>query len=249
MVVLCLQVTGITRRAIGNIYSQCSQVFTTCLSLFLGYIGWAPAMEKLHGHVYAHLDILSLENQCLTTLPDLKTTEKPCGHVSARLDILSLENQYLATLPDLKIMEKPHGHVSPLPDILSLENRCLATLPDLKTMEKPHGHVSAHPDILSLGNRCLATLPSLKSTMSASPLLQCLQISQLAQADWYSLNTSNHLLSEPPTWRAQCLSEGRGLLTCPKALESMSATERAQETALVIAPGTRLDCSLVCWIL
>ncbi|XP_045678527.1 telomerase protein component 1 isoform X1 [Phyllostomus hastatus] len=189
-------------------------------------------MEKPHGHVSAHLDILSLENRCLATLPDLKTMEKPHEHVSAHLDILSLENRCLATFLDLKTMEKPHGHVSAHPDILSLENQCLATLPDLKTMEKPHGHVSAHPDILSLENRCLATLPTLKSTMSASHLLQHLQISQLAQADQCSLNTNNHLLSEPPTWRAQCLSEGQGLLTCPQALESISATERAQETVL-----------------
>uniref|UniRef100_A0A8C5VSR8 Telomerase associated protein 1 n=1 Tax=Microcebus murinus TaxID=30608 RepID=A0A8C5VSR8_MICMU len=127
--------------------------------------------------------------------------EKLPGHESAYPDILSLENRCLAMLPDLKTTEKPHGHVSAYPNILSLENRCLAMLPDLKTMEKPHGHVSAHPDILSLENRCLATLPTLKSTLSASPLLHRLQTSHALQADLYSLNTSNCLLSEPPTWR------------------------------------------------
>ncbi|XP_054421609.1 telomerase protein component 1 [Pteronotus mesoamericanus] len=159
--------------------------------------------------------------------------EKTHTHVSAHPDILSLENWCLATLPDLKVTEKPHGHVSAHPDILSLENRCLATLPGLKITEKPHGHVSAHPDILSLENRCLVTLPVLKSTVSASSLLQGLQISQRAQADRCSLNTSNHLLSDPLAWRsAQCPSEGRGLLTCPRALTSISATDRTQETAL-----------------
>ncbi|XP_066199241.1 telomerase protein component 1 [Saccopteryx leptura] len=189
-------------------------------------------MEKPHEHVSSHLDILSLENRCLTTLPDLKTMEKPLGHVSSHPDILSLENRCLTTLPDLKTMEKPLGHVSSHPDILSLENRCLITLPDLKTMEKPHGHVSSHPDILSLENKCLATLPVLKSTMCVSPLLQCIQKSQPVQADLCSVNISNHLLSEPPTWRAQCLSEGLSLLTCPRALKSIPATERPQEAAL-----------------
>uniref|UniRef100_A0A671FNJ2 Telomerase protein component 1 n=1 Tax=Rhinolophus ferrumequinum TaxID=59479 RepID=A0A671FNJ2_RHIFE len=189
-------------------------------------------MEKLHGRVSAHLDILSLENRCLAALPDLKIVEKPHEHASAHQDILSLENRCLATLPDLKTMEKPHGHTSAHLDILSLENRCLATLPDLKTMEKPHGHASAHLDILSLENRCLATLPVLKSTVSASPLLPCLQLPHLVQADLCSLNTSNYLFSGPPTWRAQSLSEGLGLLTCPRALKPTFATERAQETAL-----------------
>lgn len=202
----------------GHIYSQSSQGLIICLSLLLGYIIWAPAMEKLHGHVSSHLDILSLENRCLTMLPDLH------------------------------LMEKPHGSVSAHPEILSLKNRCLATLPDLKTMEKQHGHVSAHPDILSLENRCLATLPVLKSTVSASPLLQRLQIPHL-QVDLCSLNTSNHLLSEPPPWRAQCLSEGLSLLTCPRALKSISATERVQEPALVIAQRTPLDSSHVCAML
>ncbi|XP_006163129.1 telomerase protein component 1 [Tupaia chinensis] len=124
-------------------------------------------------------------------------------------------------------MEKLHGHTSAHLDILSLENRCLATLPDLKTVEKPHGHVSAHPDILSLENKCLDTLPSMKSMVSASPLLQSLQISPMVQADLYNLNTSC-LLSELPVWKAQCLSKEINL-TCPMALKSTSATERVQE--------------------
>ncbi|KAM7158808.1 telomerase protein component 1 isoform 1-T4 [Molossus nigricans] len=186
-------------------------------------------MEKLYRHVSAQPDILSLENQCLAMLPDLQPMEKPRGHMSTHLDILSLENRCLTTLPDLKTMEKSHGHVSAHPDILSLENRCLATLPELKTLEKPHGHVSAHPDILSVENRCLATLPILKNTMSASPLLHHIQTSQLVPVDLCSLNTSNHLLSQPPTWR---LSEGLGLLTCTRALNSISDAQRAQEAAL-----------------
>ncbi|PNI22226.1 TEP1 isoform 4 [Pan troglodytes] len=189
-------------------------------------------MEKLHGHVSAHPDILSLENRCLAMLPDLQPLEKLHQHVSTHSDILSLKNQCLATLPDLKTMEKPHGYVSAHPDILSLENRCLATLSDLKTMEKPHGHVSAHPDILSLENRCLATLPSLKSTVSASPLFQSLQISHMTQADLYRVNNSNCLLSQPPSWRAQHFSKGLDLSTCPIALKSISATETAQEATL-----------------
>nr|XP_054303571.1 telomerase protein component 1 isoform X2 [Pongo pygmaeus] len=189
-------------------------------------------MEKLHGHVSAHPDILSLENRCLAMLPDLQPMEKLHQHISTNSDILSLKNQCLATLPDLKTMEKPHGYVSAHPDILSLENRCLATLSDLKTMEKPHGHVSAHPDILSLENRCLVTLPSLKSTVSASPLFQSLQISHMTQADLYCLNNSNCLLSEPPSWRAQHFSKGLDLSTCPIALKSISATETAQEATL-----------------
>uniref|UniRef100_A0A2R9AXT1 Telomerase associated protein 1 n=1 Tax=Pan paniscus TaxID=9597 RepID=A0A2R9AXT1_PANPA len=180
-------------------------------------------MEKLHGHVSAHPDILSLENRCLAMLPDLQPLEKLHQHVSTHSDILSLKNQCLATLPDLKTMEKPHGYVS---------NRCLATLSDLKTMEKPHGHVSAHPDVLSLENRCLATLPSLKSTVSASPLFQSLQISHMTQADLYRVNNSNCLLSQPPSWRAQHFSKGLDLSTCPIALKSISATETAQEATL-----------------
>ncbi|KAL4692612.1 hypothetical protein H8959_016422 [Pygathrix nigripes] len=189
-------------------------------------------MEKPHGYVSAHPDILSLENRCLAMLPDLQPMEKLHQHISAHSDILSLKNQCLATLPDLKTMEKPHGYVSAHPDILSLENRCLATLSDLKTMEKPHGHVSAHPDILSLENQCLATLPSLKSTVSASPLFQSLQISHMTQADLYCVNNSNCLLSEPPSWRAQHFSKGLDLSSCPTALKSVSATETVQEATL-----------------
>nr|XP_002753746.3 telomerase protein component 1 isoform X2 [Callithrix jacchus] len=187
-------------------------------------------MEKLHGHVSADPDILSLENRCLAMLPDLHPMEKLHEHISPHSDILSLKNQCLAMLPDLKTMEKPHGHVSAHPDILSLENRCLATLPNLKTLEKPHGHVSAHPDILSLENRCLATLPSLKSTVSANPLLQNLQISYMMQADLYRVNSSNCLLSEPPSCRAQHFSKGPGLSACPMA--PVSATETVQEATL-----------------
>ncbi|KAJ1079043.1 hypothetical protein K5549_013346 [Capra hircus] len=189
-------------------------------------------MEKCHGCASTHMDILSLKNQCLATFLYPKMSEKPPGHVSAHSDILSLENRCLATLPDLKTLEKPPGHVSAHSDILSLENRCLATLPDLKTLEKPPGQVSAHSDILSLENRCLATLTILKSTVSISPLVQNLQISHLAQADLCSLNSSNHLLSEPPASRAQCLSDGRGLLTCSRVSKTISAPERVQEDVL-----------------
>uniref|UniRef100_A0A2K5S4C8 Telomerase protein component 1 n=1 Tax=Cebus imitator TaxID=2715852 RepID=A0A2K5S4C8_CEBIM len=187
-------------------------------------------MEKLHGHVSAHPDILSLENRCLAMLPDLHPMEKLHEHISTHSDILSLKNQCLAVLPDLKTVEKPHGHVSAHPDILSLENRCLAMLPDLKTMEKPHGHVSAHPDVLSLENRCLATLPSLKSTVSANSLLQNLQIPYVMQADPYWVNSSNCLLSEPPSCRAQHFSKGLGLSACPMA--PVSATGTVQEATL-----------------
>ncbi|XP_058149817.1 telomerase protein component 1 isoform X1 [Dasypus novemcinctus] len=158
--------------------------------------------------------------------------EKPHGQMSALPNILSLENRCLAMLPNLQIMEKPHGHVSAHPNILSLENQCLAMLPDLHTIKKPEGHVTAHPDILSLQSRCLATLPNLRGTMSARPLLQCLQISQQAQADLLNLNISNCLLSEPPTWRAQCFSERLDFVTCPRALKSNSALGRAQEASL-----------------
>ncbi|XP_051678544.2 telomerase protein component 1 isoform X2 [Oryctolagus cuniculus] len=129
-------------------------------------------------------------------------------------------------------MERLHGHMSANPDILSLENRCLATLPDLKTMEKPHGHMSAYRDILSLENRCLATISNVKSTVSGSPLLQCLQIPHMMQADLCSLNTRNCLVSEPPTWKSRCLSEGLDPRTCPKALKTISTTEKAGEAAL-----------------
>ena len=201
-------------------------------------------MEKFHGCVPTHMDVLSSKNRCLATLPDLKMLEKPLGHVSPHSDILSLENRCLATLPDLKTLEKPPGHVSAHSDILSLENWCLATLPDLKTLEKPPGHVSAHSDILSLENRCLATLTILKSSVSISPLLPNLQISHLAQADLCNLKSSNHLLSEPQASGAQCLSEGLGLLTCPRVLKTTSASERVQEAVLVIAPGSCLHCSI-----
>uniref|UniRef100_A0A8C2RHJ1 Telomerase associated protein 1 n=1 Tax=Capra hircus TaxID=9925 RepID=A0A8C2RHJ1_CAPHI len=135
------------------------------------------------------------------------------------------------------VMEKCHGCASTHMDILSLKNQCLATFLYPKMSEKPPGHVSAHSDILSLENRyilslenrCLATLTILKSTVSISPLVQNLQISHLAQADLCSLNSSNHLLSEPPASRAQCLSDGRGLLTCSRVSKTISAPERVQE--------------------
>uniref|UniRef100_A0A8C3WJJ7 Telomerase associated protein 1 n=1 Tax=Catagonus wagneri TaxID=51154 RepID=A0A8C3WJJ7_9CETA len=190
-------------------------------------------LEKRHVPVSAHSDILSLENQCLATFSDLKILEEPHGSVSAHSDILSLENRCLATLPDLKTLEKPRGPVSANLDILSLQNHCLATLPDLKTLEEPHGHGSVHPDILSLENRCLATLPVLKSAVSPSPLLHNLQLSCLVQADLCSLNASNHLLSKPPASRAQCLSEESGLLTHPSVLKTISATETAREATLL----------------
>ncbi|XP_021569916.1 telomerase protein component 1-like [Carlito syrichta] len=158
--------------------------------------------------------------------------EKFHGCISAHPDVLSLENQCLVMLPDLKTMEKPHGHMSSHPNILSLENRCLASLPNLKTLEKPHGNISAHPDVLSLENRCLATLPSLKSSVSASPLFQCLQKSHMEQADLYSQNTSSCLLSEAPTWRVQSFSKRLDFLTCPMTLKSISVTKTAQETVL-----------------
>ncbi|KAM6202580.1 telomerase protein component 1 [Rhynchocyon petersi] len=151
--------------------------------------------------------------------------EKLRGHVSARSDILSLENRCLATLPDVKTMEKPNKHVSVRSDILSLNYRFLATLPDVKTIEEPHGHMSTHSDILSLENRCLSTLPSLQDTMSASPLLQQLQIPHLTQADLDSLKTS-YSLSEPPTWRGQCLSQGQDFVTCPGDLKSSSSIKK-----------------------
>ena len=143
-------------------------------------------------------------------------------------------------------MEKCHGCASTHMDILSLKNQCLATFLYPKMSEKPPGHVSAHSDILSLENRCLATLTILKSTVSISPLVQNLQISHLAQADLCSLNSSNHLLSEPPASRAQCLSDGRGLLTCSRVSKTISAPERVQEDVLVMAPGSCLHCSRMC---
>ncbi|KAG3261475.1 telomerase associated protein 1, transcript variant X1 [Ictidomys tridecemlineatus] len=158
--------------------------------------------------------------------------EKLRGHVSAHPDVLSLENRCLAMLPVLQPLEKTHESMSAHSDILSLKSQCLVRILDLKTMEKPHRHVSAHPDILSLENRCLATLPSVKSTVSASPLFQCLQIPHMMQTDLCSLNTSNRLVSEPPSWSTQGLSEGLDLLTCPKVLKSISATERVQKGTL-----------------
>ncbi|XP_007949412.1 telomerase protein component 1 [Orycteropus afer afer] len=167
-------------------------------------------MEKLQGCVFAHPDILSLENRCLATLPDVKTMKRTHEQVSAHSDILSLENQY----------------------ILSLENQCLATLPDVKTMKRTHEQVSAHSDVLSLENRCLTMLPNLKSTVSASPLLQHLQIPRLVQTDLCNLNSNNSLFSEYPAWKAQCLSEEQDLLTSSRTLKSTSATKRAREAAL-----------------
>lgn len=141
-------------------------------------------------------------------------------------------------------MEKFHGCVSTHMDVLSLKNWCLATLPDPKMLAKPLGHVSPHSDILSLENRCLATLTILKSPVSISPLLPNLQISHLAQADLCNLKSSSHLLSEPQASGAQCLSEGLGLLTCPRVSKTTSAPERVQEAVLVIAPGSCLHCSI-----
>ncbi|KAM6181674.1 telomerase protein component 1 [Erethizon dorsatum] len=101
-----------------------------CLKLRVDvHSSWAAAMEKGHGPVSAHPDILSLENRCLAMLPNLQPREEPHGYMSAHSDILSLKNQCLARISDLKTMGKPHGHVATRPDILSLENRCLSTFP------------------------------------------------------------------------------------------------------------------------
>ncbi|KAM4881527.1 telomerase protein component 1 [Thomomys bottae] len=156
--------------------------------------------------------------------------EKLYGHVSARSDILSLKNRCLDMLSDLQPLKKPDSHMPARSDILSLENRCM--VPDLKTMEKSHGHLSVQSDILSLENRCLATLPSVKSILSASPLLQCLQTSHVMQANLYSSNTHNYLLSELPSRRTEHLSEGLDLPTYPKTLKSISSTGRFQEATL-----------------
>lgn len=185
----------------------------------------APVMEKLCGYGPAQNTILSLENQCLATLPEMKAMGKPRGHVSGRPDILSLENRCLTTLPDLTITEKLHGQMSGRPEILSLEKRCLTTCPDLKPTEKLHGHMSAHADILSLENGCLATLPVLQSTVSTTPFLQSHQ--RLLEAHLCRLNTNNYLLSEPPTWRTQCLSERPEGLTCSRVLKFTSTLESA----------------------
>ncbi|XP_029419184.1 telomerase protein component 1 isoform X2 [Nannospalax galili] len=188
------------------------------------------SMKKLGGHMSCHPGILSVENRCLAMLPDLQTTKKLHGHMSGHPDILSLENLCLAMLPDLQPTKKLGGLMSGHPDILSLENRCLAMLPDLQPTKKLGGLMSGHPDILSLENRCLATLSAGESTVSASPLHQCLQIPHTMQADLCNLNTSNCLLSEPP--RVQRLSEGLDFPTCPRTLKSISAPKRVQETTL-----------------
>ncbi|XP_040825708.1 telomerase protein component 1 [Ochotona curzoniae] len=151
--------------------------------------------------------------------------ERLRGQGSALPDILSLENRCLATLPDLKATGRFHGHGSAHPDILSLENRCLATLPVLKAMEKAHGQGSARPDILSLENQCLASLSRLESTVSASPLLQCLQPLHTMPADGCSLNTRN-------TWKSWGLSEGQDLGSSPEALKPTSAAEKSHTAAL-----------------
>ncbi|XP_045143661.1 telomerase protein component 1 [Echinops telfairi] len=129
-------------------------------------------------------------------------------------------------------MEKLRGHFYGNPTILSLENRCLATLPDVNTREKCSGPVAAHSDTLSLENRCLALLPSLQSTMSASPLLQHLQIPHLARTDLCSLNVNSKLFSESFPWRDQCLSSGQELLTFSRTTESTSATKSTPEATL-----------------
>ncbi|KFO22262.1 Telomerase protein component 1 [Fukomys damarensis] len=133
--------------------------------------------------------------------------EKCHGRVSAHPDVLSVENRCLAMLPKLQPMETPRGYMSAHSDILSLENRCLAQISDLKSAEKPHGHGAAHSRILSVENRCLSTFPSVKSSMSASNLLLCLQPSHTVHANMCSPNISKCVLSEPPSSRrAQCVS-------------------------------------------
>ncbi|XP_063093010.1 telomerase protein component 1 isoform X1 [Cavia porcellus] len=155
--------------------------------------------------------------------------EKGRGSVSARPDILSLENRCLAMLPNLQPAEKPHGYMSAHPDILSLKNQCLARISDLKSTEKPHGHVAAHPDILSLENKCLSTFPGIKSSVSASSLLQRLQLSHRPHADLCSLHTSTCLPSEAPSSRtAQCLSAVETVqdrLCCSKEEEKSEGKE------------------------
>lgn len=211
MVVFCVQVTGITSRTKGKDSfpvlrgSLWRPVLSNCLSFLLGaFCSWAAAMEKGR------------------------------GSVSARPDILSLENRCLAMLPNLQPAEKPHGYMSAHPDILSLKNQCLARISDLKSTEKPHGHVAAHPDILSLENKCLSTFPGIKSSVSASSLLQRLQLSHRPHADLCSLHTSTCLPSEAPSSRtAQCLS----------------AVETVQVLRLVIAPDTCLYSRHICCML
>ncbi|KAL6032473.1 hypothetical protein STEG23_021751, partial [Scotinomys teguina] len=130
---------------------------------------WRPA-PALPVPCFAHAAAI-LEDRLYAYVGCAEAMEKLCGHVPVHSDILSLENRCLTMLPDLQPLEKLHGHTSVHPDILSLENRCLTTLSDLQPLEKLHGHMSRHSDILSLENRCLATLSTLKSTVSTSPLL------------------------------------------------------------------------------
>nr|XP_021494699.1 telomerase protein component 1 isoform X1 [Meriones unguiculatus] len=189
-------------------------------------------MEKLCGEMPAHPDILSLENRCLAMLPDLQPLEKLRGHTSVQPDILSLENRCLAMLPDLQPLEKFFGHMSSHPDILSLENRSLTMLPDLQPLKKIHRCTSVQPDILSLENRCLATLPTVKSTVSTSPLLQCLHISHMRPADLGSPKTSNCLVPKLPPKKVPCCSEEPDLSTDPGVLESISTMAPVQEAAL-----------------
>ncbi|XP_051032731.1 telomerase protein component 1 [Phodopus roborovskii] len=189
-------------------------------------------MEKLCGHVSAHRDTLSLENQCLTMLPDLQLVEKLHGHTSAHPDILSLENRCLPMLPDLQHLEKLCGHMSHHSDILSLENRCLPMLPDLQHLEKLCGHMSRHSDVLSLENRCLATLSTVKSTVSTSPLFQCHHVSHMMQADLCSPNISSCLFPEPPTKKVPCFSENLDPSACSRDPKSISTTTGVQEVAL-----------------
>jgi hypothetical protein len=87
-----------------------------------------------------------------------------------------------------------------------------------------------------LENQCLATLPTVESTLSLSPLLHCLPVSHMVQADLCSHIPRNCLLAEPPSRRVQHLSEESELPTWPKALKSTAATERVQEATLVISP-------------
>uniref|UniRef100_A0A8C5JWG6 Telomerase associated protein 1 n=1 Tax=Jaculus jaculus TaxID=51337 RepID=A0A8C5JWG6_JACJA len=189
-------------------------------------------MDRLHRHVSSRLDILSIENRCLAMLPDVQPMEKSYEHMSVPPDILSLENRCLAMLSDFQPMEKLSGQTSGHPDILSLENHCLAMLPDFQALREIHGHSLGHPDILSLENRCVATLPTTKSMVSATSLHSCLQMSHMLQADLYNIDIRNHLLSETPSSRVQCLSEGLDLPTCSRALKSISATKGDQEATL-----------------
>lgn len=173
--------------------------------------------------------------------------EKLCRLVPVHPDILSLENQCLTMLPDLQPLEKLHGQTSVHPDILSLENRCLTMVPDLQPLEKLCGHAFVHPDILSLENRCLATLSTVKSTSSTSPLLQGLHVAPTMQADFRSPNTSNRLFPESPTKKVPCFSANLDLPTCSSTPRSTPATTGVQEVALVIVFYADLDSSLICY--